>query len=77
MRFAFAFEPLTPRFARFYVRRRLKELRQKGLVHDYQVRTARIGKFHYKIEIGVDLTPEQARILSRKLMVKVIKEVRR
>jgi len=60
MRFVFLFEPATPRFVSFFLNRKLKEWKDKRLINDYKTKTKRIGKFHYKIDIVLDLTPEQA-----------------
>jgi len=60
------FEPISPRFVSFLLRRKLKEWKNKGLIDGYEARTERVGKFHHKVHIDLDLTPEQAnRILKR------------
>ena len=65
-RLVLLFEPISPRFVSFLLRRKLKEWKNEGLIDGYKARTKRIGKFHHKIHIDLDLTPEQAnRILKR------------
>ena len=60
------FEPISPRFVSFFLRRKLKEWKNEGLIDGYKARTKRIGKFHHKIYVDLDLTPEQTnRILKR------------
>ena len=70
VRFGFAFEPISPRFVSFLLARKLKEWKNKRLIDDYKTKTRRIGKFHYKIDMDVDLTPEQAKNMVRRLIVK-------
>jgi len=67
VRFAFIFEPISPRFVSFFLRRKLKEWKNRRLIDDYEAKTKRIGKFHYKIDMDLDLTPEQAKSMLRKL----------
>jgi transcription initiation factor IIE alpha subunit len=66
-------EPLTPRYVSFYVRRRLRRLKNRGLLINYRTRTKRIGKLHYKIEVELDLTPEQASRLVRRTFTKLFR----
>jgi hypothetical protein len=61
VRFAFVFEPLAPRFITYYVSQRLKESKKKGVISEFKTKTRRLGKFHYKIEVDMDATQEQAR----------------
>lgn len=70
------FEPLAPTFVSLFLKRRLKEWKDKGLIEDYTTRTTRIGKFHYKIDVDFVLTPKQARIAVKELVVKIPKMVR-
>ena len=60
LRAAFVFEPLTPRVVSYYLARRLKRWKQQGLILDYKTRTKRLGKFHYKTQIDLDLNSDQA-----------------
>ena len=60
LRAAFVFEPLTPRVVSYYLARRLKKWKQQGLILDYKTRTKRLGKFHYKTQIDLDLNSDQA-----------------
>ncbi len=68
VRFGFVFEPVSPRFVSFFLERKLKEWKNKQLIYDYKTRTKRIGKFHYKIDMHLDLTPEQAQSILRRLL---------
>jgi len=60
VRLAFAFEPLAPPAISFYLSRRLNQLKERGLIGNYKARARRLGKFHYTVEIDMDLTGEQA-----------------
>src|SRR4030066_1460515 len=60
LRLAFAFEPLAPRAISYLLNRRLGQLKNQGLISEYKTRTVRLGKFHYRIEIDLDLTGKQA-----------------
>lgn len=59
VRVAFVFEPLTPRLVSYYVGRTFKKWKQRNLILNYKTRTKRLGKFHYKTQIDVDLNSEQ------------------
>ena len=59
VRFALFFEPISPRFISFWLRRRLKDWKDKGLISDYKVTTERTGKFHYKILLDLELSEQQ------------------
>ena len=61
LRAAFIFEPLALRFISYYVSQRLKEWQKQGRVSEFETKTRRLGKFHYKIEVDLDLTSEQSR----------------
>ena len=74
VRFGFVFEPISPRFISFFLGRKLKEWKNKRLIGDYKTRTRRIGKFHYKIDMNLDLTPEQAREVLRNLVTDTQKD---
>ncbi|MCX8153531.1 MAG: hypothetical protein N3E52_03750, partial [Candidatus Bathyarchaeota archaeon] len=57
---AFFFEPMAPHAISYYLARRLREMVQEGWISDFHTRTRRLGKFHYKMEIDLDLTSKQA-----------------
>lgn len=61
------FEPLLPRYISANVRKRLKNLKQQGVILDYKTKTRRLGKLHYKIAVDVDLTQEQMTLILREL----------
>ena len=61
------FEPLLPRYISTNVRKRLKDLKQRGVILDYKTKTRRLGKLHYKIAVDLDLTQEQMTLILREL----------
>ena len=77
VRVGFIFEPISPPFVSFFLGRKLKEWKNKQLIRDYKTKTKRIGKFHYKINIDMDLTPEQAKRVMRKLVRSNSQRIRR
>ena len=76
-RFALFFEPISPRFVSFWLRRRLRKWKNRGLIDDYKVKTRRISKFHYKIEVDLDLTSQQADYVLSDMLIRIVKRVRR
>jgi hypothetical protein len=71
------FEPISPRFISFFLRRKLKEWKNEGLIESYRARTKRIGKLHHRIYVDLDLTPEQANRILKKYVDPWIKRIRR
>jgi hypothetical protein len=68
-------EPISPRFVSFWLRRRLKNWKNKGLIDDYRVKMRRIGKFHYRIEVDVDLRSQQANQILGDTLVRMLKRI--
>jgi hypothetical protein len=56
---AFRFEFLFPQLIGFYVGRKLKEYKEKGLLEDYKVKSKRRGKYHYLFDMEMFLTMEK------------------
>ena len=77
MRVAFFFEPLAPSVISYYLRRRLNEWKREGLISEYKTRTRRLGKFHYKIEVDLDLNSRQAIHVLNDLLPNQMKGLRR
>jgi hypothetical protein len=77
VRAAFVFEPLAPTAISFFLGRRLNEWKEQGLISDYKSHTQRLGKFHYKIEIDLDVTSSQAEHVLNDLMPDQLNGVRR
>ena len=67
---AFAFEPLAPRAISYFLSRELNKLKKQGIFHRVQTKTKRLGKFHYLIEIDLDLTLTQTEYLIKKILIR-------
>jgi len=76
-RFALLFEPISPPFISFWLQRRLRNWKSRGLVDDYRVSTTRSGKFHYKIEVDLDLNSRQAKWVLADILVRLLKRLGR
>jgi hypothetical protein len=74
---AFVFEPLAPRVISYYLTQSLKEWKNQGLISEFKTKTRRLGKFHYKIEIDLDVTSKQALHVLDDLLPNQLKRVRR
>jgi hypothetical protein len=46
MKIAFRFEFFFPQFIGFYVGRKLKKYKKKGLLEDYAIKSKQRGKYH-------------------------------
>jgi hypothetical protein len=57
---AFQFEPLAPTAITLFANQQLGRLRDSGKIGNYKAKTRRLGKFHYVIEVDLDLTGVQA-----------------
>lgn len=71
------FEPISPRFISFWLRRRLKEWKRKGFIDSYRIRTQRIDKFHYRIDIDLDLMPRQASSMLEDTLIQILRRIGR
>ena len=66
------FERFVPVFVSYFLERALRALKTEGLIDDYRTRTVRTGKFHYRIDIRLVLTAEQAKIILNDLVTKIL-----
>ena len=60
-------EPLMPRYISRNVRKRLKSLKERGVILDYKAKTRRLGKLHCKIVVDVDLAQRQTSLILMEL----------
>jgi hypothetical protein len=60
LRLAFAFEPLAPTAITVLLNQRLHRFKDAGEICNYKAHTKRLGKFHYRIVLDLDLTGMQA-----------------
>ena len=77
LRFALVLEPLAPPVISYFLSRRLSQLKQQGKISEYNAQTKRLGKFHYNIQIDLDLTGEQAFHVIDDMLPKQLKHIRR
>lgn len=63
MRIAFRFEPLAPTAITVYINQQLHRFKEEGAIGNYKTHTHRLGKYHYRIEVDLDLTGGQAKYL--------------
>lgn len=59
-RIGLVFEPLAPTAITFYMNQRLKRYKDTGAIGGYKAHTKRLGKFHYRISLDLDLSGKQA-----------------
>lgn len=60
LRVALAFEPLAPTAITILVNQQLHRYKEGGIIGDYKTNTRRLGKYHYRIDLDLDLTGMQA-----------------
>jgi hypothetical protein len=56
----FVFEPLAPTAITILVNRQMAKFKNNGVIGKYKTATKRLGRFHYRIRIELDLTGFQA-----------------
>jgi hypothetical protein len=77
MRVAFVFEPLAPTAITALMNQQLRRFKIAGAISNYKTHTKRLGKYHYRIEINLDLTGKQAIHLLGNLFPKQLSRFRR
>lgn len=77
LRVAFVFEPLVPRAITVLMNQQLHRFKEAGAIGNYKTHTKRLGKYHYRIEIDLDLTGMQAVHLLSNLFPKQLSRFRR
>jgi hypothetical protein len=77
MRVAFVFEPLAPTAITVLMNQQLHRFKEAGAIGDYKTHTKRLGKYHYKIVMDLDLTGRQALHLLGNLFPKQLSRFRR
>ncbi|MDR1992545.1 MAG: hypothetical protein LBQ98_03460 [Nitrososphaerota archaeon] len=68
LRFTFALEPLAPAVISVLMNQGLRRYKKGGLISRYKTHTKRLGKYHYRIEIHLDLTGIQVAHLAANLL---------
>ena len=77
LRVAFVFKPLAPTAITALMNQHLHRFKEGGIVGDYKTHTKRLGKYHYRIEINLDLTGMQAAHLLGNLFPNQLSKFRR
>jgi hypothetical protein len=55
IKIAYRFEIFYPQAIKYFLNQKLKEYKTKGKLADYKVKTKRMGKFHYFLEMDLFL----------------------
>jgi len=66
------FERVVHVFVTFFLERALRTLKIKGSIEDYHTRIVRTSKFHYRIDIRIVLTSDQAKIILNDFVAKIL-----
>ena len=74
---AFSFEPLAPAAITVFMNQQLRRYKDGRVIGDYKTRTKRLGKYHYRIELDMDLTGMQATHLLANFFPKQLRRFRR
>jgi len=77
LRVVFVFEPLAPAAITILMNQQLHKFKNAGAVKGYKTKTKRLGKYHYRIELDLDLTGMQAIHLLANLFPKQLSPFRR
>jgi len=77
LRVVFVFEPLAPTAITILMNQQLHRFKEAGAIGNYKTKTKRLGKYHYRIEINLDLTGMQAIHLLANLFPKQLSSFRR
>ncbi|MGA2681356.1 MAG: hypothetical protein ABSF44_06090 [Candidatus Bathyarchaeia archaeon] len=77
LRVAFAFEPLAPTAITVLMNQQLHKFKESGAIGNYKTKTKRLGKFHYRIEVNLDMTGMQAVHLLGNLFPRQLNRFRR
>ena len=77
LRVVFVFEPLAPTAITILMNQQLHKFKEAGAIADYKTKVKRLGKFHYRIEVDLDLTGMQAVHLLANLFPKQLSRFRR
>lgn len=55
------FEPAIPVFATYFLSKELERWEKEGSILNFKIKTGRVEKRHYTLDLELDLTEEQAR----------------
>jgi hypothetical protein len=77
LRVALPFEPLAPAAMTALINQRLHRYKEDRVIGDYKTHTKRLGKYHYRIEVDLDVIGIQAKHLLANLFPKQLSRFRR
>ena len=77
LRVIFVFEPLAPTAITVLMNQQLHQFKERGAIGNYKTKTKRLGKYHYRIELDLDVTGMQAIRLLVNLFPKQLSMFRR
>ena len=77
LRVAFVFEPLAPTAITVLMNQQLHRFKELGAIGNYKTKTKRLGKYHYRIELNLDVTGMQAIHLLSNLFPRQLNRFRR
>jgi hypothetical protein len=77
LRVIFVFEPLAPTAITVLMNQQLHRFKEAGAIGDYKTKTKRLGKYHYRIIVNLDLTGNQAVHLLANIFPKQLNRFRR
>src|SRR3990172_6967980 len=66
------FERFVPVFVSYFLERALRALKTEGWIDDYRTRAVRTGRLHYRIDVRLVLTEEQAKIILNDLVTRIL-----
>jgi len=68
LRLILLFEPLAPTAIGYFLSRQMRDWERQGLINSFSTHTKRLGKFHYKVEVEVQVNEKQVHyILSHRI----------
>ncbi len=77
LRIAFAFEPLAPTAITVLINQQLHRYKEGGIIGEYKAHTKRLGKYHYRLDLDLDLTGMQAAHLMANIFPRRLSRFRR
>ncbi len=77
VRIALTFEPLAPTAITVLMNQQLHRYKEGGVIEDYKAHTKRLGKYHYRVDLDLDVTGLQAAHLFANIFPKQFSRFRR
>ena len=77
LRVLFVFEPLAPTAITVLMNQQLHRFKEAGAIGNYKTKSKRLGKYHYRVEINLDVTGMQTIHLLNNLFPNQLNRFRR